>query len=136
MFLKKVFKHTDLKSRHVFSRVAVHPLAVYGGRRRVRTHAAHLRIRVLRGARQSRRRHALLFLPAVAEPDPDDLLLQLQSVRQRGDLLRGWFGTLEEVAFQRAFYAHLDGRALFPLPALGGYLIDVGRAPDGGVGLL
>ena len=35
-----------------------------------------------------RRGHPLLLLPPVAEPDPDDLLLQLEAVRQGGDLLR------------------------------------------------
>lgn len=40
------------------------------------------------------------------------------------------------MALQCAFYAHLNGCALFPLPALGGDLVDAGRAPGRGVGLL
>lgn len=33
-------------------------------------------------------RHPLLLLPPIAEPNPHHLLLELQGVRERGDLLR------------------------------------------------
>lgn len=45
------------------------------------------------------RRHPLLLLSPIAEPHPYHLLFQLQTVRQRGDLLGGRLGLLVEVLF-------------------------------------
>lgn len=64
------------------------------------------------------RRHPLLLLPPVAEPHPHHLLLELQRVRQRRDLLRRRLGLLVEVLLQRALHRHLDARPLLPLAAL------------------
>ncbi len=70
-----------------------------------------------------RRRHPLLLLPAIAEPDPDDLLLQLERVRQGGDLLGRRLRVLVEVLLEGGLDAHLDGRPLLPLPPLGRDLV-------------
>lgn len=50
-------------------------------------------------AQRVRRRHALLFLPPIAEPHAHYLLLQLQAVRQRRYLLCRRFRLLVEVLF-------------------------------------
>ena len=55
-----------------------------------------------------RRRHPLLLLPPVAEPDPDDLLLQLEVVGEDADLLGAGLWRLEEVLLQGALDAYLD----------------------------
>lgn len=98
--------------------------------------APAVRIGSLVRRRLSRRRHALLLLPPVAEPHAHHLLLQLQRVRQRGDLLRGGLGTLEKVRLQNPLHADLDGRPLLPLPPLSCYLVYTARAARGRVCLL
>jgi len=98
-----------------------------------RAPAVRIRSLVLR---LSRRRHALLLLPPVAEPHAHHLLLQLQRVRQRRDLRRRRFGTLEKVRLQNPLHAHLDGRPLLPLPPLSRDLVDAAGAARGRVRLL
>lgn len=91
---------------------------------------------ILRAAQRVWRRHAFLFLPPVAEPHAHHLFFQLQRVRQRRDLLRGRFGLLVEVLFQRSFHRHFDASAFLALPALRRNLIDAGRRPCRRVRLL
>lgn len=98
--------------------------------------APAVRIRPLVRRRFSRRRHSLLLLPPVAEPHAHHLLLQLQRVRQRSDLLCGGFGTLEKVRLQNPFHADLDRGPLLPLSPLSCYLVYAARAARGGVRLL
>lgn len=81
------------------------------------------------------RRHPLLLLTPIAEPHADDLLLQLEAVRQVGDLLGRGLGILVEVLLQGPLDGHLDARALLPLPALRRDLVDRGRGPRRRVGL-
>ena len=73
--------------------------------------------------------HPLLLLPTVAEPNPDDLLLQLQRLGKAGDLLGGRLRTLVEVLLEGALDRHLDARPLFPLPPLRGYFVYVRARP-------
>ena len=82
------------------------------------------------------RRHALLLLAPVAEPHAHHLLLQLQRVGQRGDLLGRRLGLLVEVLFQGAFDRHFDAGALLALATLGGDLVDGRRRARGRIGLL
>lgn len=94
--------------------VPVTRVHVSGGRHAVH-HVAPERVR---------RRHPLLLLPPVAEPHPHHFLLQLQTVRQRADLLRRGLRLLVEVLLEGPFHGHLDARALFPFAALRRDLID------------
>jgi len=75
----------------------------------------------------SRKLHALLLLPLVAEPDPDDVLLEVQLLRDRGDLLAGWPRLHREVRLERAFLGRGDAR---PFP-----LLLAGRQDRGRVGV-
>lgn len=74
-----------------------------------------------------RRRHPLFLLPPIAEPHSHNLLFELQAVGQRGYLLGRGLGLLVEVLLEGALHRHLYAGALFPLPALGGDLVDGGR---------
>lgn len=47
-------------------------------------------------AATARRVNPLLFLPAIAEPDPNHLLLHVELVSDHGDLFRGRFLVLLE----------------------------------------
>lgn len=89
----------------------------------------------VRRAERVRRRHPLLLLPPIAEPDADDFLLQLQRIRQRGDLLGRGFGLLVEMLFQRSLHRDFDRRPLFPLAALRRDLVDRRRRSRRRVGL-
>lgn len=87
----------------------------------------HHPVAVLRAAHGVRRRHALLLLPPVAEPHAHHLLLQLQRVGQRRDLLRGRFGLLVEVLLQRPLDGNLNASAFLALSSLRRDLVDAGR---------
>lgn len=103
----------------------------------VSAHGPHLRVDIVRRLLlDARGRHAFFLLASVAEPDPHDLLFQLQAVGQVGDLLRRGFRALEEVALQRAFDANLDGGPLLALAALRCDLVNAGGAAGARVGLL
>lgn len=78
-------------------------------------------------AERVRRGHPLLLLPSVAEPHSDHLLLQLEAVREGGDLLGGGFRLFVEMLLEGALHRHLDRGPLLPFPALGGYLVYTGR---------
>lgn len=73
------------------------------------------------------RGHSLLLLASVAEPYPDHLLVQLETVRQHRNFLGGWFRGFVKVLFQRSFDRHLDAGALLALAALRRDLVDVCR---------
>lgn len=59
--------------------------------------------------------HALLLLALVAEPDADDVLLEIQLFRNGRYLLAGWPGLNGEIGLQRALLRSCDAR---PLPLL------------------
>uniref|UniRef100_T1JLJ8 Uncharacterized protein n=1 Tax=Strigamia maritima TaxID=126957 RepID=T1JLJ8_STRMM len=85
-------------------------------------HERHLAIVVrIDGPRRS---HALLLLPSVAEPNANNLLLELQTVRQRGNFLSRWLRLFVEVALECSFHRHLDARPLLPLSSLRRNLVD------------
>lgn len=87
-------------------------------------------------AERVRRGHPLLLLPSVAEPHSDHLLLQLEAVREGGDLLGGGFRLFVEMLLEGALHRHLDRGPLLPFPALGGYLVYTGRRAGRRVRLL
>lgn len=96
-----------------------------------RRHALHDPV-----AQRVRRRHPLLLLPSVAEPHPDHLLLELETVREGRDLLGGGFRLFVEVLLEGPFDGDLDRGALLPLPPLGGDLVDARRRAGRRVRLL
>lgn len=57
------------------------------------------------------------LLSAVAEPDAHDLLLHAEGVGERGDLLAGGFGVVQEGLLERHAHAGLDGGALLAAAA-------------------
>lgn len=69
-----------------------HSFAVHGGGRCFCTHIADLRVHILRRLCHSWGRHPLFLLSPIAKPHSNHLFLQLQVVRQGGDLLRRGFG--------------------------------------------
>ena len=79
--------------------------------------------------------HSFLLLTAVAEPNTNHLLFQLEAVGEAGDLLSGRFGILIKVLLERPFDADLDRGPLFPFATLSGNLVDGGRGPRRRVGL-
>ena len=74
-------------------------------------------------------------LSPVAEPDPHDLLLQLEAVGQHADLLGRRLRRLVKVLLQRPLDRHLDGGPLLPLAALRRDLVNVCRGAGGAVRL-
>lgn len=63
---------------------------------------------------RGRELHSFLLLPLIAEPNPDHVLLQVQLLRDSGDLLRGRPRLHGKVRLQGALLRRGDGRA-FPL---------------------
>ena len=88
------------------------------GRVRVGPGLGPVRPRQQFAVRPDDRRHALLLLAPVAEPDAHHFFLELEVVGQVRDLLRRRLGLLDEVRLQRSFHRHLDARSFLPLTTL------------------
>ena len=63
--------------------------------------------------------HPLLFLALVAEPDADDVLLEVEFLGDGGDLLAGGARLHGEVGLQRALLGRCDRRPFALLLASG-----------------
>ena len=82
------------------------------------------------------RRQPLLLLPSVAEPNSDNLLLQLERVGKSGELRRRWFGVFAEVMLESSLNGDLDACAFFSLTTLSCHFIYTREGAGSAVGFL